>query len=83
MSVAKANIEVEEASKRELSKGDEGARDGETYQVVQQLLADNLHHLEGGFGGHGVDKHIAVDANEVLAVHDTVLILYTSVSSVN
>lgn len=76
-------LKCRKASKRRLSKGDEGARDCETYEVVQQLLADNLHHLEGGFGGHRVDKHIAVDADEVLAVHDTVLILYMSVNSVN
>lgn len=46
-----------------------------TYQVVQQLLADDLDHLERGLGGNRVDKHIAMDANEVLAVHDAVLIL--------
>lgn len=68
-------MKCRKASKRWLSKGDEGAKDCETYQVVQQLLADNLHHFKGGFGGHRVDKHIAVYANEVLAVHDTILIL--------
>lgn len=48
---------------------------GQTYQVVQKLLADNLDHLEGGLGRHRVDEHVTVDTDEVLAIHDAVLIL--------
>lgn len=57
-----------------MSKGDKGGF-SETYEVVQQLLTDDLDHLEGGLGSHRVDKHIAVNADEVLAIHDAVLIL--------
>lgn len=71
-----ANVEEQgRPGERRLSKRDV-RWNCETYQVVQQLLADDLDHLEGGFGRHRVDKHIAVNADEVLAVHDTVLILY-------
>lgn len=46
------------------------------YQVVQQLVTDGSDHLEGLLGRYRVHQHIAMDANEVLACHDTVLILY-------
>lgn len=59
--------------------GEPGGGDGRTHQVVQKLLTDDLDHLEGGLGGNRVDEHVTVDTNEVLAVHNAVLILASGV----
>lgn len=46
-----------------------------TYQVVQDLIPDDAHHLEALLAADRVDDHVAVDANEVLGVKDAVFIL--------
>jgi hypothetical protein len=46
-----------------------------THQVVQDLISDDPAHLEALLAGDRVDDHVAVDANEVLAVEDGVLVL--------
>ena len=43
--------------------------------MVEDLVADDLDHLEGLHGSNRVDQNIAVDSDEVLGVQDTVLIL--------
>jgi hypothetical protein len=48
-----------------------------TYKVVQDLVADDARHFEALFAGDGVDNHVAMDADEVLGVEDTVFILQT------
>jgi hypothetical protein len=48
---------------------------GYTYQVVENLVADDARHLEALLAGDRVDNDVAVDADEVLRVEDAVLIL--------
>jgi hypothetical protein len=48
---------------------------GYTYQVVEDLVADDARHLEALLAGDRVDNDVAVDADEVLRVEDAVLIL--------
>lgn len=43
--------------------------------MVENLVADDLDHLEGLHGSNRVDENIAVDSNEVLRVQDAVLVL--------
>lgn len=47
-----------------------------TYQVVQDLVSDDLDHLKGLRRSYRVHKHVPVDPNEVLRVENTVLILH-------
>lgn len=47
----------------------------ETHEVVQNLIPNNLDHLERGQRRDAVDEHVAVDADEVLRVEDAVLVL--------
>ena len=46
-----------------------------TDEVVEDLVADHLDHLEGLQRGDAVDEHVAVDADKVLRVEDAVLVL--------
>ena len=56
--------------------GIERLREGATtYQVVQDLVSDDAHHLEALLAADRVDDHVAVDANEVLGVEDAVFVL--------
>jgi hypothetical protein len=48
---------------------------GYTYEVVEDLVADDTRHLEALLAGDRVDNHVTMDANEVLRVEDTVLVL--------
>lgn len=50
-------------------------RDEMAYQVVEQLVTNGSDHLKGLLGRHRVHQHITMDANEMLARHDAVLIL--------
>jgi hypothetical protein len=43
--------------------------------VIEDLVPNYPHHLEGLCGGDGVDEHVTVDADIVLGVEYTVLIL--------
>jgi hypothetical protein len=36
--------------------------------VIEDLVTDDLDHLEGGQRRHGIHEHVAVDADEVLGV---------------
>lgn len=54
---------------------------GETYEVVEDLVTDNARHLEALLACDRVDNHVAVDANEVLGVKNTVLILKRAIMS--
>ena len=64
-----------------VEKRKEKKKGGGTHQVVQDLLPDDLHHLERGQRRHRVYEHVAMDADEVLRVQDAVLILSRGVSS--
>jgi hypothetical protein len=43
--------------------------------VVEDLVSDDACHLEALLAGDRVDDHVTVNANEMLRVEDTVLIL--------
>lgn len=43
--------------------------------MIQNLIPYDPAHLEAGLAGDRVDDHVAVDADEVLAVEDGVLVL--------
>lgn len=49
-------------------------RDG-TYQVVEDLVADDLDHVKRRHGPDRVHEHVPVDPDEVLRVQDAVLVL--------
>lgn len=46
-----------------------------TYEVVEDFISNNANHLEGLLGGDRVYQHVAMNADEVLRVEYTVLIL--------
>lgn len=46
-----------------------------TYEVVQDLVANDAGHFEALLAGHRVHNHVAMDANEVFRVEYAVLIL--------
>jgi hypothetical protein len=46
-----------------------------TYQVIQDLIANDARHLEALLGSDRVDNHVAMNANKVLRVEYTVFIL--------
>ena len=45
------------------------------YQMVEDFVPQNAHHVEGLFGIDRVDQHVAMDADEVFRVQYTVLVL--------
>ena len=45
------------------------------YQMIQDLIPNDPTHLEALLAGDRVDDHVAVDADEVFAVEDGVLVL--------
>lgn len=45
------------------------------YQMVQDLVTDYLHHLEGLHRGDRVHEHVTVNSNEVFRVQYTIFIL--------
>lgn len=47
------------------------------YKVVEDLVADDLDHLERRVRRDRVDEHVPVDADEVLGVEDRVLVLFS------
>ncbi len=47
----------------------------ETHQMIQDLIPDDAAHVEALLAAHAVHNHVAVDADEVLAVEDRVLVL--------
>lgn len=53
--------------------------------MVKDLVADYPGHFEGLLAGHRVDDYVAMDADEVLGVENTILILWgmLSASSLN
>ncbi len=53
---------------------------GGAHQVVEDLVPDDLDHLEGRHGRDRVDQHVAMDADEVLRVQDAVFVLAAAVS---
>ena len=46
-----------------------------TYEVVEDLVADDAGHFEALLGSDRVDYHVAMDADEELRVEDAVFIL--------
>lgn len=46
-----------------------------TYQVIQNLVPNDAHHLETLLAAHRVDNHVAMDADEVFRVENAVLVL--------
>lgn len=52
---------------------------GSTYEVVQNLVADNARHLKALLACDRVDDHVAMNANEVFRVQDAILILVHSI----
>ena len=49
------------------------------HQVVQNLVPDNARHFEALLACDRVDDHIAMDADKMLRVEDTVFILVNSI----
>jgi len=43
--------------------------------MVEYLVVDDLDHVERGLRGNGVDDHVSMNADEVFAVEETILIL--------
>jgi hypothetical protein len=54
-----------------------------TYEVIEDLVPNDARHLEALLRSNRVDNHVAVDANEMLGVEDTVLVLWRDISSAN
>jgi hypothetical protein len=50
--------------------------------VVEDLVTDDTRHFEALLAGDRVDYHVAMDADEVLRVKDTILILERRILSV-
>lgn len=46
-----------------------------TYQMIENLLPDNLDHLKRWQRRNGIHQHIPVYSDKVLRIQDTVLIL--------
>lgn len=46
-----------------------------TYKMVEDFIADNLHHLERLHRRNRVDEHVAMNTNKVLRIQDAVFIL--------
>jgi hypothetical protein len=46
--------------------------------VVQDLIANDARHLEALLGRHRVDNHVAMNADKVLRIENTVFILQGS-----
>jgi hypothetical protein len=47
----------------------------EAYHVIQNLVANDSHHLEALLAADAVDNHVTVDADKVLAVQNGVFVL--------
>lgn len=47
------------------------------YQVIQQFVANDSHHLKRLSGRNGVHNQVSVDADVKLRVHETVFILFS------
>jgi len=43
--------------------------------MIENLVANHLHHLKRLQRGHRVDQHVAMDADKMLAIQNTVFIL--------
>lgn len=46
-----------------------------TYEVIEDLVANDARHFEALLAGDRVNDHVAMDADEVFRVEDAVLIL--------
>ena len=46
------------------------------YQVVQNLVSDDLYHIEGGSRIDRVNDHVAMNANEMFGIEYAVFILF-------
>ena len=53
-----------------------GRRHGLAYHMIQNLVANDPHHLETLLAADAVDNHVSMDTNEVLAVEDSVFVLH-------
>lgn len=51
---------------------------GESYKMIQNLVADDFDHLKRLLRGHGVNQHVPVDTNRVARVKDAVFVLYNA-----
>ena len=49
---------------------------GGAYHMIQNLVADDSHHLEALLAANAVDNHVSMDANKVLAIQNGVFILW-------
>jgi hypothetical protein len=47
----------------------------ETYHVIQNLVANDSHHLEALLAADAVNNHVTVNADKVLAVQNGVFVL--------
>ena len=43
--------------------------------MIEDLIAQDADHVEGLPRGHGVDQHVAMNANEMLGIQDAVFVL--------
>jgi hypothetical protein len=48
---------------------------GDTYKVIENLVTNDARHFKALLAGDRVDNHVAMDADEMFRVEDTVLIL--------
>jgi hypothetical protein len=48
---------------------------GLSYQMVEYFISNDADHFEGCFGADRINEHVAMNANEVLRLHNTVFVL--------
>ena len=49
--------------------------------MIQNLVADDSHHLKALLAADAVDNHVSMNANEMLAIQNGVFILWCSTVS--
>jgi hypothetical protein len=54
-----------------------------TYRVIQDLIPNDAAHLKALLAGNRVYDHVAMDADEVLAVEYSILILASSIDDLH
>ena len=57
--------------------------DAASYQVAENLMSNNLDHVERYAGAHRVQNHVTMNADEMLRVEDAVFVLQQSTPLIN
>lgn len=55
--------------------------EGATYEVIENLIANDTRHLKALLASDRVHNHVSMNADKVLRVEDTVFILVTTKTS--